>query len=345
MTAAYRFAFLVALASSAACKVHGDKMPPLAGPSEFATSITVTATPDSIPQDGASQASIAVTARDPNGKGIAALSLRLGMAVNGSVQDYGILSARTILTASDGRATAIYTAPPPPPSLAGGTGNFVTISVTPIGSNYQTANSISAELRLVPPGVVLPAAGTPTPKFTLPTPVLAGVPTTFDASSSCATEAACGSTAGIVSFAWNFGDGTFGTGQSTTHTFAATGTYPVRLTVTNDRTVSASASQTVVVTATESPKALFRFSPTEPTPGTDVTFNASASTAAPGRTLVQFVWDFGDGVHEVSGAVTHHLYPNAGTYTVVLTVFDDIGQKHTLDTTTVPVKVPTVPTK
>ena len=129
-----------ALVLSAACTTSQQTVPPLAGPSEFALSLRVTATPDSISQDGASQSSIVVNAFDPNGRGISGLALRIDMAVNGVLQDYGTLSARTIVTGTDGRATTVYTAPVPPPPAAGGSSTVVTIMATPTGSNYVTAN-------------------------------------------------------------------------------------------------------------------------------------------------------------------------------------------------------------
>src|SRR5712691_8923928 len=104
-------AFVVALAFSAACGVHQTEAPPVSGPSELAMSVVPTAIPDSISQDGASQSSIMVLVRDNNARPIQGLAIRLEMAVGGTIQDFGTLSSRTIVTGSDGKAFAIYTAP------------------------------------------------------------------------------------------------------------------------------------------------------------------------------------------------------------------------------------------
>ncbi len=39
----------------------------------------------------------------------------------------------------------------------------------------------------------------------------------------------------VVSYAWDFGDGSTGSGVTASHTYAVAGTYPVVLTVTDDR--------------------------------------------------------------------------------------------------------------
>ena len=92
--------FLVALAFSASCGVHQTEAPALSGPSELAMSVLPTAIPDSISQDGASQSSITVLVRDSNARPIQGLAIRLEMAVNGTVQDFGTLSSRTVVTGS-----------------------------------------------------------------------------------------------------------------------------------------------------------------------------------------------------------------------------------------------------
>jgi PKD repeat protein len=51
----------------------------------------------------------------------------------------------------------------------------------------------------------------------------------------------------LVSYAWSFGDGTSGTGVTTSHTYSAAGTYTARLTVTDNQGATASASTQIVV--------------------------------------------------------------------------------------------------
>jgi hypothetical protein len=96
---------------AAACTVHQSEAPGLTGPSEFALSLTMNALPDAISQDGGSQSSVRILAKGPDGQPIRALTMRVDMEVNGVLQDFGSLSARTIVTGSDGVATVVYTAP------------------------------------------------------------------------------------------------------------------------------------------------------------------------------------------------------------------------------------------
>jgi PKD repeat protein len=52
----------------------------------------------------------------------------------------------------------------------------------------------------------------------------------------------------IASYAWDFGDGQTGAGETASHTYAAAGSYPVTLTVTDDDGATATAAATVTVT-------------------------------------------------------------------------------------------------
>jgi PKD repeat protein len=51
----------------------------------------------------------------------------------------------------------------------------------------------------------------------------------------------------IVSFNWDFGDGKTGSGESTTHTYLATGTYTIILTVTDDNGASTNDTTTITI--------------------------------------------------------------------------------------------------
>jgi PKD repeat protein len=207
----------------------------------------------------------------------------------------------------------------------------VDIVATPTGTDFQTAASQSVRIRLVPPGVILPPASTPTAAFTLsPSPAAANVPLQFDASTSQPGTGA----SQIVSYSWNFGDGASGTGKTVTHTYATQGTYTVTLTVTNDRTLSASTTQQVAVASGAMPTAVFTFSPASPAVNQTVFFNASTSTAGAGHTIAAYRWTFGDG-GTASGVTVSHAYPAAGAYIVQLTVVDDAGQSVTSTGTTI----------
>lgn len=55
-------------------------------------------------------------------------------------------------------------------------------------------------------------------------------------------------------------------------------------------------------------------------------FDASASYAATGFNIEQYIWDFGDGnMDSTSGATTQHSFPEPGEYVTQVTVIDDNG--------------------
>ncbi|MFB6285517.1 MAG: PKD domain-containing protein [Candidatus Bipolaricaulia bacterium] len=73
------------------------------------------------------------------------------------------------------------------------------------------------------------------------------------------------------------------------------------------------------------PTAQFNFSPQQPESGTEVTFDASASSTPQGE-IASYQWDFGDGTTtEESQPTVTHTYQQAGDYTVALTVTDSQG--------------------
>lgn len=141
----------------------------------------------------------------------------------------------------------------------------------------------------------------------------------------------------IVSYGWDFGNGTLGTGATATGTYAAPGTYTVTLTVTDDDGATGATTQQVVVPdvpPNQVPTAAF----TATTSPLSVAVNGSASADADG-TIVSYDWDFGDG-NVATGATASNTYAAAGTYTVSLTVTDDDGA---IGTTSQQVVVPDIP--
>ncbi|MEF8808004.1 malectin domain-containing carbohydrate-binding protein, partial [Natronomonas sp.] len=72
----------------------------------------------------------------------------------------------------------------------------------------------------------------------------------------------------------------------------------------------------------EAPSASFTVSPSSPTVGEDVTFDASDSTDD--SSIASYEWDFDDGT-TASGETATHTFDEAGDYDVTLTVTDDDG--------------------
>ncbi|HVL65624.1 MAG TPA: PKD domain-containing protein [Vicinamibacterales bacterium] len=304
---------------SVSCTMKDQDAPPLTGPSEFGTSVNVQVTPDVLQLDGASQAVVTVTVFNEAGQPLRNVPLRADILVNGQVVDFGTLSARSVVTNAEGRATLVYTAP----AVASESEAVVDIAITPLGSNFQNAVARTASIRLVPSGIRIPPSNL-VPSFELsPTNPAESQTVLFDAS---------GSTGSIVQYRWDFGNGRTATERTATQAFSTAGTYVVTLTLVDAQGRTASTSRTVNVGQAPGPTAAFVFSPTDPAVNDIVHFDASASVAAPGRQIVSYRWNYGDGEGD-NGRQVAHRFTQARTYTVTLTVTDDIGRTHTTSQT------------
>ena len=307
------------LAIASACTMESQDAPPLTGPSELGQSIAITVSPDVLPQDGASQSFITVTARNENSLPVRNLTLRTETRVGGVPVDFGTLSARSVVTGDDGRATLVYTAPPSP-AVSPDAFLIVDVVVTPLGTDFNNSNQRSAAIRLVPQGPTIPP-GDLVPQFTVtPTQPIENQSVLFDASGSRGT---------IASYQWNFGDGARGDGRTDDHAYFAAGTYVVTLTIVDPYGRTESTSQSITVgPSTSQPTPLFTFSPTVNRVGQTVNFNASASRPSNGNTIVSYTWDFGDGTPRVTTAspVIGKSFSVAATYKVTLLVTDSAGR-------------------
>jgi PKD repeat protein len=325
MRASFRFVASAAMLTLAAwgCTVSKADNPSPTGPSELALSLSVLANPDTLSQDGASQSQIVFQARDVNGRPVAGLEIRADIVVDGVIQDYGVLSSKSLVTGGDGRATATYTAPPPVSGIPAR--SFVVIRGTPVSNDASGVLPRNVTIRLLAPGVIEPPGPT-APDFTMtPESALEDEAVTFSAANGGPE---------IVSYDWDFGDGSKGTGAVVQHTYGSDGNYLVTLTVTDGFGLSASRSETITVDAGAA-TAMYVYPPIEPFAGNtvsfkgDTLFNASGSMATTGPSIVRDTWNFGTSTGTVSGKIVTKKLSTPGIDTVTLSVRDDAGNTPT----------------
>ena len=128
-----------------------------------------------------------------------------------------------------------------------------------------------------------------------------GLTCNFDAGGSTALSTA--------TYAWTFGDGTTGTGKTTSHGYAAATTYTVGLTVTDANGTGTTTRSVTVSEPAPAPVASFSYSCSN----RSCTFDASATTNA-----TSYAWSFSDG-STASGVVVTKNFPPNRSYTVTLT--------------------------
>ncbi len=95
---------------------------------------------------------------------------------------------------------------------------------------------------------VSPLGTTPPPVNQPPTAAI-GTPTINGLAVNLSGTGSTDSDGTITGYAWNYGDTTTGTGATTSHTYAAAGTYTVSLTVTDDDGATGTTTRQVTVTA------------------------------------------------------------------------------------------------
>src|SRR2546425_41086 len=166
-----------------------------------------------------------------------------------------------------------------------------------------------------------------------PSPAVVGASVTFDASGSHDPDGA------IVSYRWDFGDLTNGSGAITTHPYTIVGTFNVTLNVTDHNALNGTAYHDVIVQAAPPgpvpPVADFTVNPLRVNPGVSVTFDASTSFDPDGM-IVSYTWEFGASTGG-TGVVAK------GTFGVRLTVVDSDGlSNETTRTLAIPDRAPQI---
>lgn len=127
-----------------------------------------------------------------------------------------------------------------------------------------------------------------------------------------------------VSYVWDFGDGTTGTGEEIVHTYTEAGGYPVSVTVENALGCKTVVSRPSSVFVKESPTASFSVSPSvNPLPNaTTVTFSNQSTDAS------TFYWTFGDGGTS-NDVGPQHYYSLTGDFLISLIAENTNGCRDT----------------
>jgi DNA/RNA endonuclease G (NUC1) len=159
----------------------------------------------------------------------------------------------------------------------------------------------------------------PIAAITGPAAISEGGSATFDAAGSLDPNGS------VASYAWDFGDGSTGSGVSVTHTFAQDGVFQVRVTATDNDGLTDSATFTLTVTNVAPvvgtvPNGALNLGATYTAAGTFTDPGADAWTATVN-------WGDGSALEQVplsgrSFSLTH-IYTAAGTYTVSIDIADD----------------------
>lgn len=143
--------------------------------------------------------------------------------------------------------------------------------------------------------------------------VIPGTTASFTGTTSICVGAAATftntSTPGTTGSNWNFGDGTTGSGTTTSHIYTSPGNFTVTLTNINN---ACTGTTTQTITVYPPPSTVFNASPLHPCPApATIQFSAPAGATS-------YSWIFGDGGTSTVQS-PQHTYNNNGYYTVKLT--------------------------
>ena len=333
---------LLVAVSVAGCTLDEQKAPSLTGPSGWSTSIAVSAAPDHLVQDGASQTVVTAVVKNAYGAPVSGLGINWTVeASNGSQVAPSTLFS---VTNADGKAITIVTAPPAPPTMPPSPVKL-TISAQAQGTDATTVADgfekfkMSVVVELVPPAGTPAVNHNPVAEFTI-VPVTGNVlqPMTFDASATTDEGTLCGS---ACTYRWDFGDFTTDTGMTVSHSFTLPKTYVITLTVTDARGGVGSATHTLVINGPAAPTAEFSVTTISSVPMTSATVSLDGTSSKVGTpaTIVRYEWtvDSSPVVVTTTPLYSPVTLAGQGVHTISLTVTDSLGRTATrVSTFTVP---------
>jgi PKD repeat protein len=144
----------------------------------------------------------------------------------------------------------------------------------------------------------------------------------------------------ISDYRWSFDNGQYSSGSIVSHVFTHVGASTVILTVTDNQGATDTDTGVVQVQARENnPETPHNHPPTVIVAGpytgvvdSSIYFYVHESGDIDG-TIVEYIWDFGDGSTNSTGDNANHIYTTPGEYMVTLTVVDNMGAVNTSTTT------------
>jgi PKD repeat protein len=190
-----------------------------------------------------------------------------------------------------------------------GDGSKDTTSGSSVTHTYTTGSSVTAYLLLYD-------STTKCAVYSFQTITFCTLNTTFTYSASLGKVTFTGPSNGsTVKYSWDFGDKSTSTDHSPIHTYAASGTYNVCLTVTDSTTGCNAKYCTNITISTCTLSGSFSWTIS----GSKVTFYGGSN----GSAHTGYSWYFGDGTYDTtSGKLTTHTYGTTGSYTATMRVYD-----------------------
>jgi PKD repeat protein len=124
-----------------------------------------------------------------------------------------------------------------------------------------------------------------------------------------------------LTYTWDYGDGSTGSGLTTNHTYNSTGQYSILFSASNEGGADSSrATVTVVRPPQPAQIASINANPNPVDAGNQVNFSSNVQGDSP----IDYSWSFGDG-SSGSGSSPSHTYESAGQYTVQLEASNNVG--------------------
>jgi gliding motility-associated-like protein len=143
----------------------------------------------------------------------------------------------------------------------------------------------------------------------------------------------------IISWHWNFGDGTTSNVQNPSHTWLTTGNYTISLTVTTKQGCTDTYVSTTPINIYPSPDISITSISGACVPAT-IHFTGNINNQ--GSTTITWLWDFGNGATSTLQNPPDQVYPVAGIYMISLTATSSNGCSKTVQKTIQAFPIPAV---